>query len=109
MKVLFEVVRVQIAPVFSDKKGFKDSAFDLFAPWIPVLDSREVISFANRNIVPKLTSLVKRLEVDPSDQKLGPLTLLFKWAAVLPQSYSIKQCNCIVRDFFLPKLLTTLQ
>ena len=77
MKLLFEVVRVQISPIFSDKKGFKEHGLSLFAPWIAVLNTQEVISFSNRNIVPRLTSMVKRLEVDPSDQKLGPLTLLF--------------------------------
>ena len=39
----------------------------MFTPWIKVLETKEVISFANRYIYPKLTSLVKKLEVDPSD------------------------------------------
>ena len=68
MKQLFEVVKVQLTPIFSDKKAFKsDLALEMFKPWVRVLDTKEVISFANRHIYPKLTSLIKRLEVDPSD------------------------------------------
>ena len=67
MRKLFEIVKVQLTPIFSDNKAFKDRAFELFAPWVTVIDSREVISFSNRYIIPKLTFLVKRLEVDPSD------------------------------------------
>ena len=68
MKQLFEVARVQIAPVFGDKKAFKsDQALETFKPWVAILDSQEVIVFANRYIYPKLTALIKRLEVDPSD------------------------------------------
>ena len=109
MKQLFEVIKGQLAPLFTDKKLFKTQALAAFTPWISVLESKEVISFANRFIYPKLTSLVKRLEVDPSDQKLWPLELLFGWTRVLPQPYSTKQVNCIMRDYFLPKLIQTLQ
>lgn len=71
MKHLFDVIKVQLTPIFSDKKAFKtELALDMIKPWVPVLDSKEVIAFANRYIYPKLTSQVKRLEVDPSDQKL---------------------------------------
>ena len=44
MKQLFEVVKVQLVPIFSDKKAFKsDHALEVFKPWIGVLDSTEVI------------------------------------------------------------------
>ena len=73
MKQLFEIVKVQLTPIFSDKKAFKNHALELFKPWVSVLDSKELVTFANRYVYPRLTSMIKRLEVDPSDQKLKPL------------------------------------
>ena len=103
------MVKVLLIPLFSDKKAFKSNqALDLFKPWVSVLDSKEVINFANRYIYPKLTSLIKRLEVDPSDQKLQPLELVFSFTKLLPEPYSMKQANCILRDYLVPKLLLTL-
>ena len=74
-----------------------------------MLDTKDTIEFANRYVYPKLTSLIKKLEVDPSDQDLHPITLLFDWTKALPLSYSLKQTDCILRDHFLPKMLQTLQ
>ena len=91
MKQLFnEVVKVQLTPIFSDRKMFKSRALDLFSPWVSCLETKEVVSFANKYVWPKLTSQVKRLEVDPSDQDLKPLYLLFAWSRVLPAPYSLK-------------------
>jgi len=39
MRTLFEIVKVQLTPIFSDKKAFKDRALELFAPWVTVMDS----------------------------------------------------------------------
>ena len=68
IKQLFDdVAKAQITPVFTDRKLFKIQALDLFRPWAEVLDTKDTIEFANRYVYPKLTSLIKKLEVDPSD------------------------------------------
>ena len=77
----------------------------MLKPWISVLEAQEIQSFANRYIIPKLTSLAKRLEVDPTDQKLTSLTLIFAWTKTLPLAYSLKHCHAIIKEHLLPKLL----
>ena len=47
--------------------------------------------------------------MDPSDQKLQPLELLINFTKILPQVYSMKQANCILREHLVPKLLLTLR
>ena len=88
MKQLFEKVKQQIIPSFSDKKLFKKNGVKLLAPWVKVLEKAELRAFANRYVFPRLTSMIKRLEVDPSDQKLSSLDTLFTWTRLLPLEFS---------------------
>jgi len=89
MKSLFETLKPHLTPLFSDKKKFKTQALPAFQPWIQVLEKSEIIAFANRYIYPKLTSLVSKLQVDPANQSLEPLNLLFAWANLIkPETYS---------------------
>ena len=43
-------------------------------PWVKVLERSEVQIFANRYVYPRLIAAVKKLEVDPADQRLSALT-----------------------------------
>ena len=67
MSRLFEEMKVQITPVFTDKKMFAKMGLSLFSPWARVLSKQDVVNFTNRYVYPRLISMVKRLEVDPSD------------------------------------------
>jgi len=82
--------------VFGDKKSFKKNGIKLMRPWVGVLERSEVQIFANRYVYPRITAAVKKLEVDPSSQRLGALELLFDWTRLLPAKFSEKQAHCIL-------------
>lgn len=58
-----------------------------------------------RSVVPRLTQGVKSLEVDPSDQKVEPLSDLFSWIGVI----DIKVIAQILREHLFGKWIKTLQ
>ena len=49
----------------------------LIYDWLPVLSEDQATSFLNRYITPKLSYMIQKLEVDPSDQEIKPLNVLF--------------------------------
>ena len=78
MRSIFEDdVKPRIVPLLGDWKPQDPLGMQLIADWLPVLSEDQATSFLNRYITPKLSYMIQKLEVDPSDQEIKPLNVLF--------------------------------
>ena len=72
-----EDIKPRIVPILSDWKPQDPIGMQLISDWLPVLSENLATSFLNRYITPKLSYMIQKLEVDPSDQEIKPLNVLF--------------------------------
>lgn len=79
---------------------------DILLPWKRIWEESYFDELNERYILPKLNFLFSKMKINPKDQDLGPIKILFKWnqSALL----SMEKCLPILLNHFFPKWLQVL-
>ena len=65
MDHLFKRATLILSPIYADMKPSKPLCRLLIAPWVKVVSEELIEDFSRQKIVPKLSYLVSKLELDP--------------------------------------------
>lgn len=88
-----------------DWKPEEKGLLAMISPWKKIFGQEYWNTFLNKFVLPKLTYIIYKLEVNPKNQDIQPLNVLFSWKEWL----SSNELNKILKAHFFPKWLNTLQ
>lgn len=77
------------------------SLFLLLNPWKKIFSEEYFENFINKYIIPKLNYMTSKIEINPKNQKIDLIKILFIWSEII----SKKNLSEILLQNFFPKLM----
>jgi tuftelin-interacting protein 11 len=79
------------------------SLISILYPWKKFFSESYWDGFFSKFIIPKLNYIVSKTEINPKDQKIESIKILFIWSELIP----LKQISEILIQNFFPKFIET--
>ncbi len=103
MEILFKKIQEKIEKFAFNWSPEDLNLYSISLPWKKFFSENYWDSFNHKFIIPKLNFLISRLQINPKEQKMEPIKVLFIWAELIPLKQIIE---ILLRNFF-PKFVET--
>ena len=103
MEILIEKIQQKIENCILHWNPTDLSVFAILSPWKNIFPQNYWDKFLNKFIIPKLNFLISKIEINPKDQKIDSIKILFIWSELI----SLKQISDILIQNFFPKFVET--
>lgn len=79
------------------------SALAMLTPWKAIFTQNYLENFLKKFIIPKLNYLIAKFEINPKNQKIEAIKILFIWSELIPLN---DIADILIQNFF-PKFIET--
>ncbi|CAF0946683.1 unnamed protein product [Adineta ricciae] len=104
LEPLYQPIRTKLAQALQNWQPSDSSAKAVLLPWQRIFPQSTWDSYMNKNIVPKLVTLMQQFIVDPRQQVLDPWNWFISWVDIVP----LPSMVAILEKTFFPKWLQVL-
>ncbi|CDW72566.1 tuftelin-interacting protein 11 [Stylonychia lemnae] len=89
MQSLIVQIKLKLTTALSEWKVESNLALILIQPLNEIMDMQSINNIVMRSVIPKLTFKLKEFQIDPANQDIDLLTLIFQWVGVIDNNTMI--------------------